>query len=299
MRHDDDHDDFDHDDAPPRRAGPRMSLIVPAVVVAVGLVLAPVMWRVAQVVIQPRGGGGGGVVDSGARIEIEMLRSQIDILAREIEALRTELASVGAIAPSAPLTENQTFRRDGPNAIADAYAETVLIAARRGINTELSVATPSFLLGFLGSPRDDLGDDCQPITNPTLAEMLAVEEVGPVRVQMLRPALDSLREVFEQVRRTDPDLYARIDTAGSLCVRRIRGSETAVSNHAFGLAVDLNIDGHLDTLGDGYTQLGLTILADFFREAGWIWGAAFGREDSMHFEVSRELLERWRAEGRI
>jgi hypothetical protein len=116
---------------------------------------------------------------------------------------------------------------------------------------------------------------------------------------MLRPAIDSLREVFEQVRRTDPDLYDRIDTAGSLCVRLVRGSETSVSNHAFGLAVDLNIDSYLDTLGDGYTQLGLTILADFFRDAGWIWGAAFGREDSMHFEVSRELLEHWRAEGRI
>ena len=51
--------------------------------------------------------------------------------------------------------------------------------------TELTLATPSFLVEFLGSPRDDLGDECQPMTNPTLAEMLAVEEVGPVRVQML------------------------------------------------------------------------------------------------------------------
>jgi hypothetical protein len=45
--------------------------------------------------------------------------------------------------------------------------------------------------------------------------------------------------------------------------------------------------------------LGLTILADFFEAEGWIWGAGFGREDSMHFEVSREMIEQWRAEGKI
>jgi hypothetical protein len=105
--------------------------------------------------------------------------------------------------------------------------------------------------------------------------------------------------VFERVQQTDVDLYNRISTAGALCVRRIRGSQNAVSSHAFGLAVDLNIDGVLDTLGDGKTQLGLTILSDFFQEEGWFWGASFGREDSMHFEVSQELISRWRSAGEI
>lgn len=116
---------------------------------------------------------------------------------------------------------------------------------------------------------------------------------------MLQPALDSLKRVFEKVKATDPDLYARINTAGGLCVRQIRGTRGRTSTHAFGLAVDLNIDGKLDTLGDGKTQLGLTILADFFRAEGWVWGAGFSREDSMHFEVSRQKLEEWRAEGKI
>jgi hypothetical protein len=116
---------------------------------------------------------------------------------------------------------------------------------------------------------------------------------------MLQPALDSLKRVFENVLRTDPDLYARINTAGSLCVRQIRGSTGRTSSHSFGLSVDLNIDGHLDTLGDGKTQLGLTILADFFIAEGWFWGAAFSREDSMHFEVSREKFDEWRNQGTI
>lgn len=40
-------------------------------------------------------------------------------------------------------------------------------------------------------------------------------------------------------------------------------------------------------------------MADFFNGEGWVWGAAYGREDSMHFEVARETIEKWIAEGRI
>jgi hypothetical protein len=137
------------------------------------------------------------------------------------------------------------------------------------------------------------------MTNPRLASKLVLEDVGPIRVRMLKPAADSIRRVFEEVRVTDPDLYARIDTAGSLCVRQIRGTRGRASTHAFGLAVDLNIDGVLDTLGDGRTQLGLTILADFFKSEGWVWGASWGREDSMHFEVSRQKLDEWIQAGAL
>jgi len=187
----------------------------------------------------------------------------------------------------------------GPNDIIDAYAQVVLIANRRQVNGAINVAGPRFLEEFLGRPRENLSDNCDPMTNPKLRDMLKTESVGPIRVSMLQPAMDSLRRVFENVKNTDPDLYARITTAGSLCVRQIRGTRGRTSTHSFGLAVDLNIDGKLDTLGDGKTQLGLTILADFFRTEGWVWGAAFSREDSMHFEVSRQQLEQWRAEGKI
>ena len=84
-----------------------------------------------------------------------------------------------------------------------------------------------------------------------------------------------------------------------MCVRQIRGSNNRISTHSFGVAVDVNIDGQLDNFTDGKTQLGLTILADFFREEGWVWGAGFSREDSMHFEVSRKLLDRWLSDGQL
>ncbi|VDC33320.1 M15 family metallopeptidase [Pseudogemmobacter humi] len=249
---------------------------------------------------------GGSAVDSLARIEIENLQQQIAGLQEQLDAMQLEIDGLGmmdAIASyESPGSADETpapFPRDGENTILGDYASVVLIAGRRDVNRGLTVASPSFLEGFLGRPRQVLSDDCEPMDNPKLKEMLIVEQVGPIKVQMLRPALDSLKEVFGKVREADQDLYDRISTAGSLCVRRIRGTTDRTSTHSFGLAVDLNIDGHLDGFADGKTQLGLTILADFFHAEGWVWGAGFSREDSMHFEVSRQQLERWRAEGKI
>ncbi|MEE3099260.1 MAG: M15 family metallopeptidase, partial [Pseudomonadota bacterium] len=177
--------------------------------------------------------------------------------------------------------------------------QVVLIADRRGANEGLTVASPAFLAELIGPPREDLTDDCQTATNPALAALLATENVGPIDARLARPALASLRQVFANVEVYEPELYRRIRSAGSLCVRRIRGSDASASAHAYGLAVDINIDGALDELADGKTQLGLILLADFFRKEGWIWGAGFGREDSMHFEVSREKLDQWRRLGLI
>jgi hypothetical protein len=277
--------------------------LVPVIIVCIAILTAPLLYLAGQALMPAmRGESGGGSIDSGARIEIEILRQQIEALQDQIAALESELRMLESQQFGAegydPL-DQAAPPRHGPNQILDAYAQVVLIANRRNVNRGLTVASPRFLEEFIGRPRETLSDDCEPMTNPDLVEMLVVEDVGPIRVQMLKPAVESLRRVFERVRQTDQDLYDRINTAGSLCVRQIRGAVNRVSSHAFGLAVDLNIDGHLDTLGDGRTQLGLTILADFFHEEGWVWGAAFSREDSMHFEVSRELLERWREEGLI
>jgi D-alanyl-D-alanine carboxypeptidase len=279
--------------------------LLPAIIVAVAIVLAPVIWLFGSRFLLSEDPSAGMAVDSGARIEIELLRSQVEALEQALSVLQQEVSSIPS-GPSggdvgAPYTEDEmAFPDDGENAILDSYAQVVLIANRRdAVNEKLTTATPSFLEGLLGRPREVLTDNCEPMTNEKLKAMLVVEDVGPIKVQMLKPAVDSMRRVFEKVRATDEDLYNRISTAGSLCVRRIRGSQASLSSHAFGLSVDLNIDGHLDTLGDGKTQLGLTILADFFEAEGWIWGAGFGREDSMHFEVSREKLEEWRAAGQI
>ena len=279
--------------------------IVPLIIGAIVLLSLPLVWLGVSALLPepefevPSGPG----IDSGARIEIEMLRRQLEAMQAQIEALQQQVQEIAArpqgsgqqsVSPGV-----QPLIPDGDNAILDAYAQVVLIANRRHVNPGISVGTPRFLEDFLGRPRDVLSDTCEPMTNPKLKSLLVLADVGPIRVNMLQPAVDSLTRVFEKVKATDPDLYARINTAGSLCVRQIRGTRGRTSTHSFGLAVDLNIDGRLDTLGDGKTQLGLTILADFFIDEGWVWGAGFTREDSMHFEVSRQMLEQWRKEGKI
>lgn len=287
------------DPGPGRRPA---SPLLPAVVLAVAIVLAPVVWVLMQ---GPRDGDGAApAVDSGARIEIEMLRQQIEMLEQKMRELETRIAFRPAPDDEQlpfwdPDDPDPDWPRDTANQIIGSYAQVVVIPERRSLNRGMTVATPRFLEELLGRPRDTLSDDCEPVTNEQLRARLVLAEVGPIRVRMVEPAVESLQKVLDAIRKADPDLYARIGTAGSLCVRRIRGSVDSLSSHAFGLAVDLVIDGRLDSFGSGMTQLGLTILAEFFAAEGWIWGAAFGREDSMHFEVSREKLLQWRAEGRI
>lgn len=249
--------------------------------------------------------------DLEARASVEALRTEMAAMQEQVAELRAymqqmeaDIESINAgngLAMDSPIIDpGQIEQPTGvPNPVQDAYADLVLIADRPSINQGLQVATPSFLEGFLGRPRAVLTDDCEPMENPKLAAMLVLADVGNFKVQMLQPAVDSLLRVMERIKEFDVALYEGIGTAGALCVRRIRGTIDRTSSHSFGLAVDLTIAGQLDGFADGKTQLGLTILQEYFRAEGWVWGAGFGREDSMHFEVSRQKLEEWRSEGKI
>jgi hypothetical protein len=290
--------------------------LIPAIILAVAIILAPILWFTIPLVLDLDQGGRGPAIDSQARIEIEVLNQQVEDIRLRMEDIREGMSALGQEVRNRPAFQRQmpstglggqtapndgaeVFERNGTNDIIDAYAQVVVIGDRRNVNKGLKTAGPTYLAQKLGRPREVLSDKCEAMTNPRLKPKLKTQRVGPIRVTMLQPALDSLARVFENVRVTDPDLYARINTAGALCVRRIRGTRDRISTHSFGLAVDLNIDGKLDTLGDGKTQLGLTILADFFRTEGWVWGASWRREDSMHFEISRKQLDAWLAEGKL
>jgi hypothetical protein len=265
---------------------------LPSALIAAAILLAPLVWHLAGALAPPPPPGRGEEV-AALRETVARLEAELAALEGRVDGLDARTALTRTAEPDAPALPPA---QDG---LRDAFAQVVLIADRRSVNDGLTVARPADLEALFGLPREDLTDECQVATNETLRGLLELGEAGPIRVRLQRPALVSLRQVFANVQLYEPELYARIRSAGSLCVRRIRGAQTAASSHAYGLAVDINIDGHLDTLGDGKTQLGLTLLADFFRKEGWIWGAGFGREDSMHFEVSLEKLEQWRRLGRI
>ncbi|WP_083100463.1 M15 family metallopeptidase [Pseudophaeobacter leonis] len=275
--------------------------VLPAIILCFGLLLAPAVWIGLKWMLS-EDDFQGAAVDSTAWIEIEMLRQQIEDLQLRLSDLQTEvtrlpLASGGQMAPEASSAEAEREIWDQTEGADLDYAQVVLIADRVNVNRGLRVTGGKYLTERLGRPREDLNDTCQSMTNPNLKDKLVTEQVGPIRVSMLRPAIESLKVVFENIRAADPDLYNRINTAGALCVRRIRGTVNSLSTHSYGLAVDLNIDGQLDNFTDGKTQLGLTIMADFFFAEGWVWGAGFRREDSMHFEISRRQLDAWVSDG--
>ena len=267
---------------------------------ALSIAATPVLWHFSQTYFAPPPPPPPQPTTfdaSGLEAEIAELRREVDQLYARVDGLdaRTSLGLTAETRSEEPRTQAPA----ASDSLKDSFAQVVLIADRRSANDGLTVATPSFLQQLIGLPREGLTDDCQSATNSKLKGLLVTEDVGPIKARMMRPALVSLRQVFANVQIFEPELYARIKSSGSLCVRRIRGSIRSASSHAYGLALDINIDGKLDTLADGKTQLGLILLADFFKKEGWIWGAGFSREDSMHFEVSREKLQQWRRLGEI
>lgn len=272
-----------------------MKLNVPIIFLAASIVSAPFLWFGLQGMVETE-----APADSA---QLQALRDEIAGLNRRVDELASRVDGIDSRS-SLALSEQAETYSDGnvtaSDSLKDSFAQVVLIANRRNVNAGLSTPTPAYLEKLLGLPREDLGDDCAEATNERLLELLTLEDVGPINVRMLRPALISLKQVFRNVEIYEPELYARIRSAGSLCVRRVRGADDLkASAHAYGLAVDLNIDGELDTLGDGKSQLGLILLAEFFNKERWIWGAGFGREDSMHFEVSEEKIEEWVRLGQI
>lgn len=168
----------------------------------------------------------------------------------------------------------------------------------QGINPGLSVPTPDLLTEVLGQPREDYSDECQAVTYVPLASQILASTVGPFKVRGLRAAVGSLKLIMAEVRREYPDLYLSLGTPGMLCCRRQRGSRK-ISSHSWGTAIDLKIMGELDERGDGKVQYGLTLIARFFNRHGWFWGATFRKEDAMHFEVSKEKLLQWEAQGEV
>lgn len=236
-----------------------------------------------------------------AQAEIVRLREDLSLVANRPVAPPPAPAPI----PAVPLVEadGQLVSPDAGagedfEAPTEAPTEEMIIADRR-FNQGITQPRNAVMVEVLGQPRDSYGVDCQPVTNPRLRELLDTREVGPIRVTMLRPALESLQRIMDRLRENEPDIYAKVGTAGALCARLIRGSRSSISNHSWGTAIDLTLQGELDGFGDGGTQLGLVILAEYFNEEGWFWGATYGREDSMHFEIGEETLRAWAAEGQI
>ena len=165
------------------------------------------------------------------------------------------------------------------------------------INTGLSPLHVATVLALFGPPRAELTDEDQPITNPLLKGFMVTASVGPFRVTGNRIAVQALSEILRDVDAARPDLYQALGSDGMICCRRVRGSKSTPSNHAYGFAIDITVSRQHDVRGDGKVLRGLLDLYHYFHQHGWYWGAGFPTEDGMHFEPSDELVMKWALAG--
>ena len=177
---------------------------------------------------------------------------------------------------------------------AASLTRTVHRPAASTINIGLQSVSNSLMFQLIGDPRSgNYNTTCQPPTLPRVRRNTVLDSVGPFRVAGLVPAVLSLKAVLIDIKAEQPQVYRALGTAGMLCCRWVRGSRTSVSNHSWGTAIDLTLNGTLDVYGNDQVQYGLTLIAPIFNRHGWFWGAAFRTEDGMHFEASQALIEAW------
>jgi hypothetical protein len=288
------------------------TLIAP-IIVAIGVIIAAIAFAMVTTLLES--------ADSGADLRLTRLEETFDAdaaqrarLEAEIGALKADLAQLrddmslianrAPVAPStpvaAPIDSGALTLGEDEQHLPETEALTEqMLAARDRFNKGVTQPRSKTMMALLGPPRDDYGTDCRTISNPKLKALVETREVGPIKVTMLKPALDSLERIVAKLKEDEPDIHAKLGTAGALCVRYIRGSNASVSNHSWGTAIDITLQGELDPFADGTMQIGLVILAEHFNEEGWYWGGGYNREDGMHFEVGEETLRKWVEDGQI
>jgi hypothetical protein len=158
------------------------------------------------------------------------------------------------------------------------------------INSGLRPLPTKELIKLLGMPGEHPGANCQPITNMKLKRHIITMRLGNFRATGLDFSVNTLIDVFTDIKELKPKIYPVIGSAGMLCFRLVRGSQTTLSNHSFGAPIDLTIGGVLDKRGDDKVQMALLEVYPIFHKHGFYWGAEYPTEDAMHFEPSYELF---------
>jgi hypothetical protein len=172
------------------------------------------------------------------------------------------------------------------------------------INLGLHSVSDDTMRSLLGQPKGTLtADRCQnDLASDTVQRLKETRSFGHFSVTGITPALDSLRKIFDAVKQANPELFDAVK-GDMLCVRLRRPTvgppSTKPSNHAWGTAIDITIDGQdADTTADERVQLGIAKLIPFFNDEGWFSGVGFeSSEDDTHFEVADETIQAWAARG--
>jgi len=152
----------------------------------------------------------------------------------------------------------------------------------------------STMLELFGKPCP-LSTQCTSVTNPNLKTRIETRRIGKFTLTGMKMALDALSRAFDDVAKNDPNLYNAIGSSGMLCCRTIRGTTDKYSNHAWGAAIDLNMQGQLDPRGDAKCQRGLLLLWPYMAKQGFYWAGGYtgASEDSEHFEIADQVMRSW------
>lgn len=173
-----------------------------------------------------------------------------------------------------------------------ALSDRIPVPPRDSINTGLNAVTEAFMKEKLGIPGH-LTANCSEPTGSFRHRIVEGVSIAPrVRVSGLKEAVESLQEIFDEVKRDRPDVFEQVRTEGMLCVRHRRTNPNRFSNHSWGAAIDLFFGSGVVDQGEPVTHRGNLVLYPFFHRHGWYWGAEFPGDsvDSMHFELSREAV---------
>ena len=130
------------------------------------------------------------------------------------------------------------------------YREKLPLPPHDAINVGLHSPGNAEMIRRFGEPRQSYGSDCRPPTNERLKAALTSMQFGITRVTGIASAVESLRAVFANIQREQPDLVPHLGSAGMMCCRFQRGSNHSTTNHSWGTAIDVAIDGQAEPFGE-------------------------------------------------
>jgi len=183
------------------------------------------------------------------------------------------------------------------------WGEPVPKSSLGPINVGLSSASEATMISLLGKPQGvTKNDDCYNDKASEQAQKIMVtKRIDQFHITGIKPAVDSLVTILGGIKASDASLYAALGSEGMLCVRLRRPTSgkpsKSLTNHSWGTAIDISVDGKVVGNGKGKVQRGVAAIIPFFNKAGWFAGVGFGAEDDMHFEVANETMHGWAASG--
>ncbi len=174
------------------------------------------------------------------------------------------------------------------------------------INQGVQDVSVKQMKALFGEPRLDgkyPKDDDNEVTNPKLKRnMVYGQKLGPqMTVNGLKPAVESLRAIMQDIKNEQPAVYQVLASHGMLNCR-LKRSKTSLSNHAWGVAIDLRlkISGKFvhDSMYDNGAMVALALIAPIFNRHKWFWGINYkpakgATDDAMHFQGGFELMKNW------